>query len=398
MAVPDAGISHESRAWSLGLNGTLVCVLYSVIGGAMATIIPSLVGALVDRFGASPSEAGGMASVELGGAAIGAGLVLVLARRLSSMTIAVCGAICLAASVFACMFLQSLVLITAVWLVAGLGGGMVTSAIYKVGARHPRPARLYGLMLIGQMTFGFVCFLILPTLVEHGELRVVYALLAVLCIAGVALARQLRGDVLMDAAHAPALRIGLQQSPGAVLMSFAILMHYVSTTMLWSYSDRIGAAAGADANLVGNTLAGSMATGLAGALVSTQIAKTVGDALMIVTGILMVAAADLLLLVQHSGTAFFISILWTNFAVMFALPSFFGFLASLEREDNAVPLGTLQSFLGLMIGPAVGAVLVARAGFRAIIISGALLFLAALAFALAAVWRRRKARKEEVLF
>jgi predicted MFS family arabinose efflux permease len=141
-----------------------------------------------------------------------------------------------------------------------------------------------------------------------------------------------------------------------------------------------------------------MATGLAGALVSTQIAKTVGDALMIVTGILMVAAADLLLLVQHSGTAFFISILWTNFAVMFALPSFFGFLASLEREDNAVPLGTLQSFLGLMIGPAVGAVLVARAGFRAIIISGALLFLAALAFALAAVWRRRKARKEEVPF
>ena len=284
---------------------------------------------------------------------------------------------------------HSLGVVAALWAISGIGAGLAAASAYRSAASETAPKLLYALMMTGQMLFGLVAFLLVP-MVDPRKRWIVYANLAALCLVTLVAARGLRDDGpnITAVGNASSLNLGL--GVAAFTMSASLLLHFIANSMLWSFFDRVGIVSGIDPATVSKALALSMVGGLAGAAVSGIEFRGPSERLVIVSGILFIILSDLLLIVPSAMTYVCAGLLM-NFSVMFVQPSYLSFLARLGNGAAAVTWGTLQTSIGLMVGPLVGGLLLGRFSVRTFVVWVALLFLCALALAILGFALRAKA-------
>jgi predicted MFS family arabinose efflux permease len=174
-----------------------------------------------------------------------------------------------------------------------------------------------------------------------------------------------------------------------VLVCTSFLLHYVANSMLWSYADRIGVSHHVSVSILKWAFAGSMISGVVGAIAATVWGRRFSLPAGIYTGIGLISLAAILFL-SPLAVLFVAAVLLMNLAIMFVVPAYLGFLAQAEGGEDAVTLGNLASFVGLMAGPAVGSRLIVQGSFAPVAIAGLILFV--LAFLIA--WMGVKAMQQ----
>jgi predicted MFS family arabinose efflux permease len=356
----------------------------NVLGTAYLTLAPALVGAFVDRLHIGVRDAGFITSAQLAGSAIGGVAVLLGPRRGSSggrLRFALVG---MAACDLVCAFLSTARALMIWRLLSGTMAGIGFTTANVVAGNLPQPARVYGAMVVGEMTLGIAGYLAMPMLLASIGVHGIFFALGTLALLSAVLAprfppQRVESTAGLGNSHA---RI----SGGTAMLFVSLSCVYLANASIWAYLDRIGIAAGLSENAVSVALAISMFVGLAGAIGATRVAMASLARLPIAIAVLVMAGSTALLFASSSVALYSMAVAGFNGTIMFVLPFYLSAFATAPGGERNVTVAGIIIFIGLALGPMIGSELAGAGNYDALIAGASIVFF--LGAALGALGRR----------
>ncbi|WP_085026383.1 MFS transporter [Ensifer aridi] len=344
------------------IGGSIALVIAHCAGMIDLVALPVWVGALVERFGFRPQEAGALATLFLLGAVVASTIVAPRLNRLNQRLVATGGFGMAAAAFFLASTQTGFAALAGLHLVAGLSIGTALSMVHGTMGRSANPHRLFAMAGIAIGLTGVVLLGAIPQLlIAHGGSALFHVFAGVMAIATVACA--------LLFLNPPALAVE-RQAPFTRAMWFTILGVSVMTfnqAMVFSFVEVIGKARGFEADSV---LAVLIALGIINFLVPSPLAallqKRLPAALVVQVG---PAVQALLALVVTMATSFAI---WAPAAAVFVAVQIFthtfafGLLARLDPSGRAVAATPAMLMIGAALGPIIGGFLGEHFGFGAL--------------------------------
>ncbi|MBB4953638.1 putative MFS family arabinose efflux permease [Agrobacterium vitis] len=345
-----------------GVGGTAALVIAHCAGMIDLIALPVWVGALVERFGFTPQQAGGVVTLFLFGAFFASSVIAPRLNSLNQRFVATIGYGVAALVFFIASTLSAFLPLAVLHLIAGLSIGAALSMVHGTIGRAENPHRLYALAGFAIGLFGIVLLGAIPQLLILRGGPVLFQIFgAVMAIASVASAVLFLNPVpLEDKASIPFSRATWFTIFGISLMTF-------NQSMVFSFVEVIGKSRGFEA---GNVLLVLVALGIVNFLLPAPLSMFLQTR---VSAMLMVrlgpAVQAVLALIVTSATAF---IFWAPAAAIFVAVQIFthtfafGILARLEPSGRAVAATPAMLMIGAALGPIVGGALGENLGFGAL--------------------------------
>lgn len=358
------------------IGGSIALVIAHCAGMIDLVALPVWVGALVERFGFRPQEAGALVTLFLLGAVAASAVVAPRLDRLNQRLLATGGFGMAAVAFFLASMQASFMPLAGLHLLAGLSVGTALSMVHGTMGRSANPHRLFAMAGIA---IGFTAVVLLGAipqlLIARGGPALFHVFSLVMAIATVACAALfLNPPAMAEERHAPFSRATWFTILGVSVMTF-------NQAMVFSFVEVIGKARGFEA---GSVLAVLIALGIINFLVPSPLAvflqKRLPAPLAVQVG---PAVQALLALVVTMATSFTI---WAPAAAVFvAIQIFthtfaFGLLARLDPSGRAVAATPAMLMIGAALGPIVGGVLGENFGFGALGFTAVLVALVAITF------------------
>jgi predicted MFS family arabinose efflux permease len=350
------------------------------------TLAPVLVGAFIEHLRLSVRAAGVISSGELAGSALGSLLVLLYGQVLSvRTTLAVSMAVIGIANLGTAVALDFNT-IALCRIAAGLGGGLAFSVVNAAAARARKPGHMFAGISLVQMMLGAVGFMVVPALIGACGLSGVFNLLGFGCLACAMAAAGAADGAPVRGPHSSS---SLSLTPRGALLLASLFATYLTSTALWTYLERIAVAARLPGDVVSVGLSVGMIAGAAGSLGATLLLIRVRNTDAFVTGGVVVLAVSAGLLIKASAPAAYLgALVGFNGALSLVTPLYQTRLAAESGGENRILAALLAMYLGLILGPLLGAGLVVGPGYEDLIRTGAALFAAAALLAFGS-WRIR---------
>lgn len=350
----------------------------NVLGTAYLTLAPALVGAFIDRLHIGVRDAGFITSAQLAGSAIGGVAVLLGPRRNSyggRLRFALVG---MAACDLVCASLTTARALVIWRLLSGTMAGVGFATANVVAGNLQQPARVYGAMVVGEMTFGIGGYVAMPMLLASIGVHGIFFVLGALALLTAVLAPRFAAQRVesTDGLGSPNARL---RGRTAVLFG-SLSCVYLANASIWAYLDRIGIAAGLSESAVSVALAISMFAGLAGGLGATRAAMSSSTRLLIAMAVLVMAGSTALLFARSSVALYSMAVAGFNGTIMFVLPCYMSAFAAAPGGERNVTVAGIIIFLGLAIGPMIGSLLAGAGNYDALISGASLVFLLGAAF------------------
>ena len=324
-------------------------VLLTAAVAAILLIAPIVVGALITRYAFTPSQAGLTISVELGAMSLAALPALWWLPRWSWSRLLAGALLVMIAGNVACAFATTFATLAGLRFITGLAGGSVMVVCLAVIGMTSQTERNFGWWTIGQLLLGAIGLALLPRILPAIGLPGLYLGLAGLLCACLVASRALprRSPPANGSAD------GRRLLAPALLGLGAILCLYVALGGVWTYVERIGAAAGLAAERIGDDLTLASLCGIAGCLGSIVVGARFGRLRPLLIGYALIFGGAAALLGTLSPLRFLLAAGTFKFAWTFALPFI---LAGMATHDQSGRLMALANFMiggGLALGPAI---------------------------------------------
>ena len=345
-----------SKAYDVNSPSAVIsAILLGTLGVLSFIVQPALVQGFVTQLGLSEPDALNLAGIEMLGVAVSSIWAAFATGRLNwRKVIALALGTAAAGNVLSAAMAESSWLWTA-RLIAGLGhGAIITMSFTFVGltARVDRNIAWYLALLL---TYGAVGIWGMPMFLDAYGLRGLFALFAVLLIAGFATvnyvprAADARADVPDDARDLP---------QGHVLTALAgVLSYNLAQGIAWAVLFLVGMAAGLGEQAVANALFISQVLAIGGALASVFLAGVLARGQAIVIGILGGAACIALLLGSPGLALFTFCVCGFNVLWNFVLPFILGAVGAFDTRGRMIGRSVAMQMLGLGLGPFIAAAL-----------------------------------------
>jgi len=347
----------------------------AVVGTSFFTLAPVLVGALIDHMQLTVREVGLITSGELAGSALGSTLVLLYGRRFPARaTLTFCLVLAGVANL-ATATSHHFSTIALFRVVAGVGGGISFAIVNAAAARARKPGHLFAAISIVQTMFGIVGFIATPALISAIGLPAVFVVLGVSSL-GCAIASASR--VTRAPIHGSTLRSSLSVTPRGALLLVSLFATYLTSTAVWIHLERIGIAARLASEVITMGLSIGMIAGALGSCGATMLLIRAHDTdRFVMGGAAIMALSTGLLLEAAAPAAYLVALSGFNGALALVTPLYLTKLAAEDSGNSRVLLAMLAIYLGLILGPLLGAGLVAGYGCEDLIHVTTGLFLAA---------------------
>ncbi len=338
------------------------------IGVAAATlpaVLPVIIGIFADHFGYGIAEAGLIASLNMGGILVGSLLCPVIAARLSWPVAARAGLAVMIAGNLLTMLDGPYAYIAATRVFSGLGEGVVAGICYATMGRSSWPERAVSIYFAGQSVVGIVGLGSFGWIAATFGWQWVFVALSAVSLPGFWLAQMIgpaqsaKGMSSGDAQTLPRSRL-------AVAALALVLLYFIGMASLWPFLERIGVGKGFDAKDVAFALSVSAFGGLMGSLAAGAVAGRLSRMAGLFSGTIILVGGIAGLGLNAGPTGFAIAISLFAFAWPFQYAFQFGLLASADRSGRIVTLTPAITGSGLVIGPAVGGVLLEHLGLGAV--------------------------------
>lgn len=348
-----------------------------MVGMIDLVALPIWVGALVERYGFQPQQAGGLVTLFLLGAVLAS---VTLARRFGRFNARAVagGGFAVAAVAFLAASTQTAFLPLALChVIAGVAVGSGLSMVHGAIGRSANPHRNFAL---ANVTLGFFAIAFLggvpQIMLQHGPqaLFQVYAVVMALAALGLLLAFRDPGAGLAES-HAT----GDLPRPVKFLIGGVCLMTF-NQAMIFSFVEVIGATRGFPHAAV---LGALLALGIVNALLAGPASALLEKRLPAFTVIRIGAVVQAILALAMATTGVFP--LWAAVTAVFVgvqiftHPFAFGLLAAMDRSGRAVAATPAMLMVGSALGPLVGGALGQAFGFGALGVAAVLVGCLALA-------------------
>ncbi len=249
---------------AIALKDQAALVLAALIGEYSLLIMPFILVAMMDSFGISERQAGGLVSLQLLMMAVASIIVSARLRPNQSvrplLTLAV---LAIAAANTLCALSPSTLIVAAARALTGLGEGAIMAAAGAAVAATAHPHRLYSFIGTAVAVVASIALVAAPWLTEHAGSAGLFWLLAAVPLLLLPLVLRIPrlGQRAVNAQSAPR---GARR-PGVELL-LAFLLLWCGASGLWVYAERIGAHQGLSPSEIGLWLSIGQLAGIPGPL------------------------------------------------------------------------------------------------------------------------------------
>ncbi len=380
-----------SRDGAVDINSsmTLFAAFYmGVVGPEVFIIQPGVVQGFVEYLKFTEQQAGYIASAEMWGIALTTIVMTFLSSRCNWRHVITFSLVLVAASNLASLTTTEFYAFGAWRFLAGVGCGGLVSLSFAVIGLTDNPDRNFGYYIMWVLAYGALGLLVMPTAYSLVGMEGVIVFFALFPACGLLLVRYLpasgEGHVQVeeDAVNIPV-------SFKALALA-AMFSYFLAQGLVWAYLFLVGLTGGASEQQVANGLTLSQFMGIAGALTAALIGARFGRArpltLAIAGGIIPLA----FLFGQVDILVYTIAVCIYNYAWNVTHPYLLASMASFDRTGKVVVYAVAFQMLGLALGPAVAATVIAPGDYSNVISLGMLMFALSLILILPPVLKQKR--------
>ena len=359
-----------------GIAGSIALVIGHFSGMLDLIALPVWVGALVERFGFSPQQAGGVVTLFLVGAV---GASIVVAPRFNRLNQKLCASLAFA-SASAAFFLASretgLVQLAILHLIAGISVGTALSMVHGTIGLAVNPHRLFAMAGIALGLFAIVLLAGIPQLlIAYGGAVLFQVFAAIMAIAALSCALLFRNPVPSSETR----KVPFSRATWFTILGISIMTF--NQAMVFSFVEVIGKGRGFSPDSV---LAVLIALGFVNFVLPSPLAAFLQNRISATTVTQIGPIVQIILAIGVTSVAIFP--VWATAAAMFVSVQIFthnfafGRLASLDPTGRAVAATPAMLMVGAAFGPIAGGALGENFGFGALGVAAAVVGIIATGF------------------
>ncbi|WP_120520998.1 MFS transporter [Arthrobacter celericrescens] len=344
-------------------RGTYTYVaVYSAVLYTVLLIAPVVAGKLIQQFGLTPVQLGGLFSLELGAFSLATVPAYLWLRRINLRTASYLFTAVVIAGNLLSGFVDSFPLLVAVRFVTSLAAGSITVILLTLSGKTSNPSRAFGIFVVFQLAMGALILAVFPALFAGAGVSAIYWTLAGLGVACLVVVNRIDGEVLrreVPAAAAARTKVPLAKFVAGLA---AVFLFYVALSGVWSFMAQISAAAGTELSATSLVLSVATVAGIASALVATVLGDTPRRRLYLIAGYLGMALSVALLFGAPGLIQFAVAAVIFKFAWTFILPYLLSTLADLSGGGHVMNTTNLMIGGGFAVGPVLSGALIQSGG------------------------------------
>ncbi len=350
-------------------KGAVFALVIAHCSGMLDLIaLPVWVGALVERFGFSPQQAGGLATLFLLGAVAASAIAAHRFNRFNQRVVAASGFALAALSFFLASTQTGFVPLAVLHLTAGISVGAALSMVHGTMGHASNPHRLFATAGLAIGLLGIILLGAIPQLlISRGGPAMFQVFGGVMTVAAVSCAIFFRNPVSAEAETLPTF------GRATWFTIFGISVMTFNQSMVFSFVEVIGKSRGFDpSHVLGVLIALGIVNFVLPAPLATVLQNRVPATMVVQVG---PAVQAVLALIVTGATAF---VFWAPAAAIFVAVQIFthtfafGLLARLDPSGRAVAATPATLMIGAALGPIVGGALGENLGFSALGIAAVL--------------------------
>lgn len=335
----------------------------STTGMGILTILPMMLGGIVDELMFDRTMIGWIASVNIVGIGIGGFISSIYIGRKPLVQIVRIGLIGLIFFEIASIFVLTPTPLLLTRFFSGIFGGLVYASALGAFSGLKDPIKAFGIYVVVYCSWSGIGLISLPYILSNWGIKGGYMLLAAMSVVSLLLSsvvEKLAQNIKEKSFDTLFTLLSRKLVLLALLAYFSIQM---AGGTIWAYAERIGKEAGLSQEIIGLALGGSSAISLLGGLLVFYIGNSKGIKWPIILGIFAMGLSGLLLYWANIPLIFFLANGLLGGAWGFLIPFNQQIQAKLDVQGKVVSLGTIVNMGGRSFGPALAALLLGNAAF-----------------------------------
>jgi hypothetical protein len=247
---------------------------------------------------------------------------------------------------------------------AGIGSGSLISLSFTTVGLTEHPDRNFGYLIMWVLLYGAVVLYFMPAAYAFSGMNGALVFFAAFPLVALPFVKAFPASGEAAASvEADAVNLSASLKSLALLAMFA---YFVAQGVAWAYLFLIGTAGGLTEQQVATGLTLSQVAGVAGALLPALVGHRFGRWRPLTIGIAGGAICLLFLIGRFEYLPFAFWVCLYNFFWNMTHPFLLGSMASFDRRGRIVVLAVAAQMLGLAIGPALGASVIAPGQYASV--------------------------------
>lgn len=354
-------------------------IVAHVVGMIDLVALPLWIGALMNRFGWNPAEAGFQVTAYLTCAVLASAWLAPRSPRIRGRRAATLSYLVAAAAFGGLAIAPSFALVAALHVLAGAGVGCGLSLAHGAIARTANPHRLFACAHLGLGLFGILFFALTPLAIEQFGPAALFQIFCGLCVIAAAVnavafpATDARAMPTQATAANPARK---PLDKRCVWIIGGIVLMAVNQALVFSFVERIGVARGFAQSHVNAVLVACGFVNLFPPLAAALLQRRLRATTVAVAGPVVQIVLALVISQATQFAPYAVATACWVFAMIFTHTFLFGLLARLDPSGRANASTPAMLMSGSAIGPLLGGLLIVRFGFGALGVAATVIGLA----------------------
>jgi predicted MFS family arabinose efflux permease len=366
----------------------VAALLLHTIGPQTVLLLPGFVQGMVEHIGFTDQQAGYIVSTEMWGMTVSAIAMMFLVSRVNWRLMFRLSLGLLMVGNFLSAFVTDYSTFQVLRFFTGMGGGAIVALCYATFALTAKADRNFGLGIMFVLVYSAAVYPLLPLVFAHVGMSGLLLFFGIFAVVGLPFVRQMptSGEEHIETDE-NAVNIGASRK---MLALAAMFVYFVANFIVWTYIFRIGVAAGLSEQEVANGLSFSQFLGIAGAFTAAAVGARFGRGIPLSLGILGGAIPLIFLFGTTSAIWYAVIVSIYQFAWNMTHPYLLAAMASFDPSGKMVVYATAMQFIGVSVGPALGAIAITSDGYENTLLMGIALLVASLALILPPVFRQAR--------
>ena len=333
-------------------------------GMGFATILPILVGAIVDDAGFPREMIGWIASINIFGMVIGGIIATLLIGRLRLITLLQIALVGLtlfdALSIFAT---TSSTLILSARFFSGIFGGIIYASALAIFSGLENPIKAFGVYVIVYCAWATVMLIGLPYGIASVGVKAGFLLLISMNIASL-IGTFIIKDLEKETAEKDFISLNELLANKEVLIGLlAYYLMQMGGGTVWTYCERIAKEADLSSNFIGWALGISSLASMLGGVFVMRLGNSKGLKKPLIIGSILMMTGILILWYAEIPAIYIISLCLIGGCWAFLIPFFQQIQTQFDTSGKVVSLGTIVNMGGRATGPAIAAIVLGSSAY-----------------------------------
>lgn len=358
------GYYMRNKKDDIDVNNLVTLSAIIVISSVVPIVLlaaPALVAIFISTLGLTPQHSGYLISSEMAGMGLATLPALFWVKTINWQRIALIALIVAALGQLVTVAVDSFGWLLAVRFITGLATGTLMSVCLVSINLSVNPDRIFGLWVVGQLSFGSLVIAVLPSVVDSFGVAGFYVPLAAIFLLLIFLVNHLPTHTpstleKYNVEHSSESTTFIHVCMGVV----GVFVFYSGLSGAWTYIERVGNGAGLDISVINNALVVSSLAGIVGALSASVLSTKWGRLVPASLGfVLMVASlillTDTIFFVAVTPVVFLLTASLFKFTWTFTLPYLLSSISDNDATGRSVVVVNFGIGCGLAAGPAISA-------------------------------------------